>query len=89
MDIVKVLKRKDGASLVVGVVVAFVLINLLSNVTARLSSWLAGIDTGQFGVPGGWKAEYLHPVINAIVQLLVLEILIRLYVLVHDAVSGK
>jgi hypothetical protein len=95
MDIVKVLKRKDAASVIVAVVVAMVLVPLLSSLVGELSRIVSGLNEGQvFGyaqtTPGtGWQGEYLFPVVFAALQLIALEVLIRLYVLVHDAVSGK
>lgn len=92
MDTIKVLKRRDGAALVVGVVVAFIIISLLTTVTTYISSWASGLGYGKFGMafPGtGWKGQYLHPVISTIVQLLALEILIKLYIIVHSMVTKK
>ena len=82
MYLVKVLKRKDASSIVAAILVAMIVSQLLLAVTMRWASWLSGQQNGASGyaVPGsGWKGEYLFPVVWAVVQLLTLEVLIRVY----------
>jgi hypothetical protein len=84
MYLVKVLKRGDAASLIVAILVALVVTQPLGEVTTRLAAKITNLNNGQYfgyAAPGsGWKGEYLYPVVWAVLQLLVLELLIRLYV---------
>jgi len=93
MAIVSVLKRKDAASVIVAVVIAMILGPLLTSLTAEVAQMISGLDDGQnfsYAGPGnGWQNAYLFPVVWAVSQLLLLEALIRVYALVHDAVSKK
>jgi hypothetical protein len=76
MILVKVLKRKDAASVLVAIVIAMIISQPLSTSTISLASKIAGNNGGQFGYSGGgWKDEYLFPVVWALLQLVVLEIL--------------
>lgn len=86
MYIVKVLKRKDGAALVVGIVVGLILAALVSAITSELAAKIT--NAGQVAPVGdSWRAEYLLPTVWAALQLLAFEVLIRIYVAVHDSVS--
>ncbi len=85
MDIVKVLKRKDGAALVVGIVVGLIVFNFVSAIMADLTNKVA--NTG--AVSPDWQHAYLMPTVAAVLQLLAFEILIRIYVILHDSVTGK
>ncbi|HET7320046.1 MAG TPA: hypothetical protein VFI84_00495 [Candidatus Saccharimonadales bacterium] len=89
MILVKVLKRKDASSVIVAILVAMIVSQLLTFVTARWSAWLSGQGSRYgYATPGsGWKGEYLFPVVSALVQLLVLEIIVRLYIWVTSAVK--
>ena len=94
MYIVKVLKRKDAASVVVAVTLAFQLQQLLGVPTYRLSNWLANIggnggDTAYNNPSGGWRNEILNPIVSFIVQMIVLELLIRLFVWLHPMFVSK
>ena len=74
MLLVKVLKRRDASSVVVAVVVGFVLYQLVSTVTPRWASWLSNTNKSAYGSVD-WKAEYLYPVVMAVLELLILEVL--------------
>jgi hypothetical protein len=84
MVLVKILKRRDAASVLVAIVVGFLLVQPLSSETAQLAGKISGLHNGQYPgytFPGaGWKGEYLYPVVQLILELLILEILARLYV---------
>jgi len=84
MVLIKILKRKDGASLVVGVILAMIAAQTLPSLTAGLAGNLLGLEVGQYlaySFPyGGWVATYLHPVLSALLQLLLLEVLAWVYV---------
>ena len=93
MAIIKVLKRKDAASVIVAIVIGFGLAQMLSVVTARPAGMLLGLEDGHYisySFPGGsWVGTYALPVLTFVLQLVVLEALIRLYSLVHQALSKK
>lgn len=80
MDIVRVLKRKDGASVVVAVALGLILNSAVAGWSSRPAEWLAGSNS----VGGGWRANFWEPLWTLLVELVVLELVIRLYV----ALSG-
>lgn len=89
---IKVLKRKDAASVIVAIVVAMMLVQLLPIITAELTNWITGVNEGGFSyaIPDAdWKTQYLNPVVAVLVQLVALEIIVRLYVMGHSLVSNK
>jgi hypothetical protein len=69
----KVLKRRDASSVVVAVVIGLILAQLLPSLTERLASVLSGVDVS---VGAGWQDQYLQPVVNALLQLLLLEVVL-------------
>ncbi len=88
MYIIKVLKRKDAASIIVAIWIAMSLNQIIFLPTLRLSNWVTGLGDKNYsnmygGVNGGWRNEFLNPVVSFVVQILLLEILIRLFVIVH------
>jgi len=96
MYIVKVMKRKDAASVVIAIWLAMALMQLTSIPTIRLSNWLTGLGANNWQGPYGgggpsydWRSEYLSPVVSFLVQVVVLEILIRLFVWVHPMFVSK
>lgn len=78
MYIVKILKRKDGASVVVAVVLAFVLVYVLTAVTHDLATYLSGIEAT--ATPDQWRENVVRPVMAALLQVIVLEAILRLVV---------
>ena len=95
MYVVKVLKRKDASSLVVGVVVAMIVLQFVSTMSLELANRIAlwqwsKTNSGPGFYPGGgWRATYLQAVVALLVQLVVLELLIWVYVWLHSLVSKK
>jgi len=81
MQIVQVLKRKDASSVVVAVVLAFFVSDAVGGWSTRPSDWLSG----QQSSGGGWNAGLWQPLITLVVQLIIFEILIRVY----TALSGS
>lgn len=75
MDIVKVLKRKDASSVVVAVVLALIVNNAVGSWSDRPADWLSG----QQSAGGGWNAGLWRPLITLVVELIILEIVIRVY----------
>jgi uncharacterized membrane protein len=92
MVLIKILKRRDAASIIVAILVAMIVSQPLSLTTSRLAGKISGVHNGfgGYAVPGGgWKSEYLFPIVWALVQLLVLEILVWIYVLANRPVARK
>lgn len=95
MAIVDVLKRKDGATVLVAILVAMVLNQPLSMIGGQLTSLLLGAEEGGTGgffyaAPGaGWEVAYAQPIIWALVQLLIIELMIRLYGLLKSSLTKK
>ena len=82
MLILKVLKRKDGSSVVVAVVLAFLLLTLLTSWSVELTSNISDTSGlfGSNGYGGGWKNTYLNPAISTGVQIVILEALLWVWV---------
>jgi hypothetical protein len=92
MVLIKILKRRDAASIVVAILVAMIIAQPLSLTTSRLAGKISDVHNGfgsYVGPGGGWKNEYLFPIVWALVQLLVLEILAWIYVLANRPMARK
>lgn len=92
MMIIKILKRKDAASVIVAVVLAMIIVSFLPVVTGKLAGQISGLKEGQYlsySTNGGWKAEYLDPVVWAALQIILLEILCWVYVFAHKLVARR
>lgn len=74
MYIVKVLKRKDAASVVVAVILALILAEVLPTVTSDLATYLSGIDSDS---ASEWRFTVIRPIISTILQVIVLEAFLR------------
>jgi hypothetical protein len=85
MDIVKVLKRRDASSVVVAVVLALFVNGAVSDWAFRPAAWLSGDSTSG----GGWKAGVWRPLVTLLVQLVVLELVIRVYTWIAAAPGRK
>lgn len=84
MILLKILKRRDASSAVVAILMALIVSQPLSTITAPWAGKISGLKEGQYASyasPGsGWKGQYLYPLLWALLQLIVLEILGWLYV---------
>lgn len=85
MYIVKILKRGDGASVVVAIVLAFVLSSALMVVTSDLAAYLSGID----GHSNQWRMNVVMPLISGALQLIVLEAFLRVVVFLRPHFVAK
>lgn len=85
MVLIQILKRKDASSVLVAVVIAWILVSLLGAVTIQLTSKISGLTDSTSGA--GWKVLYLTPVVSAGLQLIVLELLARIYIWVAKALG--
>ncbi len=96
MYVVKVLKRKDASSVILAVVVAMFVLQFVTSVTLELASRVAlwqwdkaTANNPGFYPSGGWQTTYLTPLVALILELLVLEVLVWVYVWLHSAFSKK
>lgn len=93
MVLIRILKRKDGASLVAGVIIAMIVAQVLPVLTSGVAGRLLGLEDGQYtsyGFPNaGAAATYVHPVLSALLQLLLLEVIAWIYVWVASGSDKK
>lgn len=83
MVIVKVLQRKDAASLVVAIATGLVVANFISGVTAHLTAVLSGVEAD-----ASFSEDYWQPFVRLVLQLAALEVVTRVAIAVRGA-SGK
>lgn len=89
MVLVKILKRRDAASVVVAILLAMIISQPLSVATGSLASRIVDVHNNGYGFGAGWKNEYLFPVVWAVLQLIILEILAWIYVLANRPARRK
>ncbi len=82
MVTVKVLERRDGASLVVGVVLGIFVATAVAAFSDRIGRVLSGLGNHS---NSDWKANYLFPVVLFLVELVILEIGVRLFIYLREA----
>jgi len=85
MDIVRILKRKDASSVVVAIALGLFVEQAVGAWASRPAEWLAGANSGG----GGWRANFWGPLWLLLIELLVLELLIRLYVMLAKSQNSK
>jgi hypothetical protein len=84
MRVVEILKRKDGSSVVVAVVLAIIVAQAVQGLATRPAEWLSGVSTQG----GGWRTAFWLPLLNLVVALLVFELLTRVYLIVEAGQAG-
>lgn len=94
MYIIKVLKRKDAASVIVAIWLALALNQLTTMPVYKLAGKISGMGDSKYNSMysysgAGWRSEYLEPVVVFVLGLLILEVLIRVFVTVHPMVVRK
>lgn len=77
MVLVKILKRRDGSSIVVGVVLALIINQLLTAVTGV---WANRIVSSPDYTNDNFNEVYLVPVLAALLAIVALEVLCWLYI---------
>jgi hypothetical protein len=84
MLLVKILKRRDASSVLVAILLAIIIQPVLATL-AHLAAIISNLNNGQYpngAFPGsGWQGEYLYPVVLAILQIILLEILAWIVIL--------
>jgi hypothetical protein len=79
MDIVKILKRRDAASMVVAIVLGLILLNVLTVLTSDLATYLSGIET----TGAEWRENVVRPLVQGALQVILLEAVLRLLIYVR------
>ncbi len=85
MDIVKVLKRKDASSVVVAIVLGLLVNGAVQSWSDRPAAWLSG----QSSMGDGWNAGLWRPLVTLVVELVVLELVIRVYAALTSSQGKK
>ena len=82
MVLIKVMKRKDASSVFVAVVLAFIVMQLLSQLTMPLANLVvnSGGNTSFYPQSPDAVGAYLHPLAWAVLQIALFEVLSMLYV---------
>jgi hypothetical protein len=80
MYIVKVMKRRDAASVLVAIVLAMAVNQFLMMVSGDLTGRIVGESEGFYGGGSDWKDAYLYPAVWMLLQVVALEVLLRLVV---------
>lgn len=70
----KVLQRKDGSSLIVGVLLGLVSLQFVLAVAAPLTAKI--LDEGSSLQATGFKDQYLAPLVALVVQVILVEVLV-------------
>jgi hypothetical protein len=85
----KVLQRKDGSTLIVGVVMAFAFLQFITTATMPLASKIMGQDVGQGYQSLSFQDQYLTPLVALVLQLIAIELFIWLVVGVRAFANPK
>lgn len=74
MYLVKILKRRDASSVIVAIILALIAFQVIPSLTSDLATFLSGIETS-----GGteWRENVVFPLINAALQVILLEAILR------------
>ncbi|MGH7249866.1 MAG: hypothetical protein ACREGC_02730 [Minisyncoccia bacterium] len=86
MITIKVLKRKDGASLVAGVILAIITASFISGITQGLAQKISYSNLNNYAGPS-WQVAYLYPIVWFVLELIVVEIAVWIYVGLHDSMK--
>jgi len=87
MYVAKVMKRKDASSVMVAVVLAIFLATWLPSTVTQLSEWVAMVDKSSLSTSSSFRVEYLQPFAFFVLQVLALEVALRLFVWVRSMSS--
>lgn len=89
----KLLKRRDASSVIVAIIIAWIVAQLLPVLVAPLSGVIIGLDERQYisyTIPGAsWQAQYLQPVLSAVLQLVLLEVILWMYVMAKSMTGRR
>lgn len=86
MYIIKVLKRKDAASVIVAVVLALVLSSVVTALTGDFANYLSGVSSE---LDGELRDVLIRPLVSAFLQVLTLEVFLRLVIFARPAFVRK
>ena len=85
----KILKRRDGSSLVVAILLAGIFAQLTTLLPARLAQVLSGSRVAMATQGQGWQFQYLYPIVTVTLELITLELLLRLFVKLREIKKSK
>ncbi|MBX4190875.1 hypothetical protein KW794_02190 [Candidatus Saccharibacteria bacterium] len=89
MVLVKILKRRDASSVMVAIILAMIIGQLLSMTTNVPASKIIQSPYGPSAGGPGWKEQYLFPIVWAVLQIVVLEILSWIYIYSSRPIKRK
>lgn len=83
----KVLQRKDGSTLVVGVVLALVFIQFVTSVTMPLAAKIMNNGGGSGYAGASFKDQYVTPFVALVLQLIAIELIVWLVIGIRSFTS--
>lgn len=86
MYVIKVLKRKDASSVVVAIALALIAYQMLPALTSDLATYLSGIETDSVTE---WRESVVFPLVNGLLQVILLEAIVRLVVHIRPLFVSK
>ena len=86
MYVSKVLKRKDASSLIIAVTMGVAFAFFLAAISNQPAAKLSGVE---YAGSLGWKESILVPLLTLVIELVVLEISLRLLVLLRPIFVRK
>jgi hypothetical protein len=87
MQLVRILKRKDAASVSVAVVLAIFVSTAVSVWASAPAAWLSGTSNNS-ATTGGFRYDFWQPLLLLVIEVLFFELLVRVY-LAASAYSKK
>ncbi len=84
MELINILKRRDGSSVIVAIVLALFAENAVAAWSRGPARWLAGADTSATS----FRDNFWYPLVLLVIEILVFELLTRLYLAI-DAYNKK
>lgn len=87
MYIVKILKRKDAASIIVAVYLGLALISFINPYAFEVVNWVWPPTVSEVTVM--WEETYFRPLVTLVAEIVVLELFLRLAVLIRGAMVRK
>jgi hypothetical protein len=84
MILVRILQRRDAASLVVAIAAGLAVAQFVAAVMSPLSAMLSGMDR-----VGGFREDYWQPLLFFILQLVALEVLARVAILIRSQLVSR
>lgn len=84
----KILLRKDTSSVIVAIIVGLTTLQLVASLTGPLTIHLMGADPS-LSQAEGFSNQYVAPVLAFVLQVIALELLLRLVIVVRHFAYNK